>query len=62
MEITQIRYFLDAAQTQHITKSAQRLCIAQPALTKSIHNLENELGVPLFTHKGRNIVLTQYGE
>lgn len=62
MEITQIRYFLDAAQTQHITKSAQRLCIAQPALTKSIHNLENELGVPLFMHKGRNIVLTQYGE
>lgn len=62
MELSQIRYFLDAAQTQHITKSAQRLHIAQPALTKSIHNLEKELGVPLFTRKGRNIALTRYGK
>lgn len=61
MEINQLKYFLDAAQTQHITKSAQKLHIAQPALTKSIHNLESELGVPLFMHKGRNIALTQYG-
>lgn len=61
MELTQIHYFLDAAETQHITKSAQRLHIAQPALTKSIHKLEEELGVPLFMQKGRNIVLTQYG-
>lgn len=62
MELTQLRYFLDAAQTQHITQSAARLHIAQPALTKSIHKLEEELGVPLFTRKGRNIVLTQYGQ
>lgn len=62
MELTQIRYFLDAAQTQHITKSAQRLSIAQPALTKAIHKLEDELGVPLFVRRGRNIVLTRYGQ
>ena len=62
MELSQLRYFLDAAKTQHISKSAQRLHIAQPALSKSIHKLEEELGVPLFTHKGRNVVLTQYGE
>lgn len=62
MELTQIKYFLDTAQTQHVTKSAENLHIAQPALTKSIHNLEEELNVPLFTKKGRNIVLTQYGQ
>lgn len=62
MELTQIRYFLTAAELQHITKSAQKLHIAQPALTKSIHKLEQELEVPLFSRKGRNIVLTQYGE
>lgn len=62
MEFTQIKYFLDTARTQHVTKSAQNLHIAQPALTKSIHNLEEELNVPLFTKKGRNIVLTQYGQ
>ena len=61
MELTQIKYFLDAAKTQHITRSAQNLHIAQPALSKSIHKLEDELGVPLFTSKGRNIELTQYG-
>ena len=62
MELTQIRYFLEAAKTQHITKSAEALHIAQPALTKAIHKLQEELGVPLFMHIGRNIVLTVYGE
>lgn len=62
MELSQIRYFLEAAQTEHITKSADKLHIAQPALTKSIHNLEKELNVPLFTRKGRNVVLTPYGK
>ena len=61
MELSQIRYFLDTAMTQHVTKSAERLHISQPALTKSIRSLEEELGVPLFTRSGRNIILTQYG-
>lgn len=62
MELTQIRYFLETAKTQHITKSAEHLHIAQPALTKSIHKLQEELGVPLFMRRGRNVVLTQYGQ
>ena len=62
MEITQMKYFLEVAKTQHMTQSANKLHIAQPALTQSIHRLENELGVPLFLHKGRNIVLTEYGK
>ena len=62
MEITQLKYFLEVAKTQHMTQSAQKLHIAQPALTQSIHRLEKELGVPLFLPKGRNIVLTEYGK
>lgn len=62
MEITQIEYFLEVAQSQHITQSAERLHIAQPALSQAIKRLESELGVPLFEKKGRNIVLTQYGK
>ena len=62
MELTQIRYFLEVAESQHITKSAQKLHIAQPALSQSIHRLEKELRVPLFVSKGRNIVLTEYGK
>lgn len=62
MEINQIKYFLQAAETQHITKSAEILHIAQPALSRAIHRLEDELRVPLFVPKGRNIILTEYGK
>ncbi|MDE5946271.1 MAG: LysR family transcriptional regulator [Oscillospiraceae bacterium] len=62
MDFMQIKYFLEVAESQHITKSAKKLHIAQPALTKSIHKFEDELGIPLFTHKGRNIILTEYGK
>ena len=58
----QIRYFLETAKTKHITNSAKNLHITQPALTQAIRRLENDLGVPLFTAKGRNIVLTEYGK
>lgn len=61
MELTQLRYFLEVADSQHITRSANKLHVAQPALTQSIHRLQKELGVPLFVQSGRNIVLTQYG-
>lgn len=62
MELTQLRYFCAVAETQHMTKTAERLHIAQPALTQSIHRLEKELGVSLFTAKGRGIVLTECGQ
>lgn len=62
MEITQIRYFLEVAETEHMTRSAEKLHIAQPALSQSIHRLEREVGVELFAAKGRNIVLTEYGK
>lgn len=62
MELTQLRYFYAVAQNLHVTKTAEQLHIAQPALTQSIHRLENELGYPLFSAQGRNIVLTAYGK
>lgn len=62
MELSQLRYFLDVAETEHITRSAERLRIAQPSLTRSIHNLEEELNVPLFVPRGRNIALSEYGQ
>ena len=61
MEIYKLKYFYAAAQLQHITKAAESISIAQPALTQAIHSLEEELGVRLFTKQGRNIVLTECG-
>ena len=61
MELMQLRYFCEVAESQHMTRSAEKLYIAQPALSQTIHRLEGELGVKLFVLKGRNIVLTPYG-
>jgi len=61
MEILQLRYFCALAHNQHVTKTAEQLHIAQPALTQTIHRLEHELGVKLFRSSGRNIVLTECG-
>ena len=61
MELLQLEYFYAVAQNQHVTKTAEQLHIAQPALTQSIRRLEKELGIPLFRPSGRNIVLTEYG-
>ncbi len=62
MELQKLRYFYTVAKFQHMTKAAEYLCVAQPALSQSIKSLELELGVELFSKKGRNIVITSYGE
>ena len=62
MELQKLRQFYTVAKYQHITKAAAELYIAQPSLTQAIDSLENELGVRLFVKRGRNIVLTEYGE
>lgn len=62
MELTQLKYFLEVAKNEHVTQSAKKLCIVQPALTQAIHKLEDELGVSLFKTSGRNIKLTESGK
>lgn len=61
MNINDIEYFLDVAETQHMTKSARRLHVAQPAISRSIAHLEAELGAKLFEREGRGIRLTPEG-
>lgn len=62
MELKQLQYFMRAAELEHITKAAGDLMVSQPYLSKVIADLENELGVPLFDHKGRSIVLNPCGK
>ncbi|NLY80329.1 MAG: LysR family transcriptional regulator [Lysinibacillus sp.] len=62
MEIQQLEYFKVVAETEHMTQAAEMLNISQPALSKSISNIEHEIGVPLFDRQGRSIVLNRYGK
>ncbi len=61
MELTKLRYFCAVAELGHVTRAAEEIHIAQPALTKAIKQLEEELGVPLFYKQGRNVRLTPFG-
>lgn len=62
LNFTTLLYFQKTAELQHMTNAAKELHIAQPALSRSIRGLEDELGVTLFEHYGRNIKLTKNGE
>lgn len=62
MEIEQLQYFKTVATMQHMTRAAEILSISQPALSKSISNIEQELGVPLFDREGRSIYLNRFGQ
>ena len=56
-----MRYFLEVAESEHVTHSAQKLRVSQPSLTQAISRLERELGVQLFEPEGRGIRLTEAG-
>lgn len=62
MELLQLHYFRTVARLEHMTKAAQELRIAQPALSKTISRLEEDLGVPLFDRQGRQIRLNMFGQ
>lgn len=62
MELKQLDYFLMLTQTLHFRKAAEKLYIVQPALSKQIKSLEEELGVRLFERSQRRVQLTPAGQ
>ena len=62
MTITQLRYFMIAAQMENLSGAAEALYITQSSLSKKIASLEKELGVPLFDRKGKSVRLNAAGE
>ncbi len=62
MDLKHLRTFATVAEQGSVSKAALRLRIAQPALSRQIINLEQELGVQLFERVGRGLLLTREGE
>lgn len=62
MDLLQLKYFKTVAKFENVTKAANELYIAQPALSKTISHLEKELGVNLFDRRGKYIHLNEYGK
>jgi len=58
MEIRQLKAFLVIAETQTFTAGARRLNITQAAISMQIRQLEDELGIQLFTRTPRRVIIT----
>src|SRR6266550_774718 len=61
MELRHLRYFVAVAEDLNFTKAAGKLHLAQPSLTRQIHNLEAEIGVRLLNRTKSRVALTEEG-
>jgi DNA-binding transcriptional LysR family regulator len=62
MKIEQLRYFLEAARQEHLGRAAVKISISPSAISRSISELERELGRELFVKRGKNVALTNHGK
>ncbi len=62
MTLTQLRYFRALAQIGNYHRAAEKLYISQPALSRTITQLEKELNLALFEKSGRSVILTAGGQ
>ncbi len=61
MHLDQLRYFLEVAKYEHLSKAAKRLGRTPSAVSHSLASLQSELGCELFQKRGKNIFLTEHG-
>src|SRR5260370_6353034 len=62
MELRHLRYFLAVAEALSFTKAAAQLRVAQPALSRKVQDLEDEIGVDLLRRSSRGVTLTAEGK
>ncbi|MGN6099645.1 MAG: LysR family transcriptional regulator [Devosia sp.] len=61
MEMFQVRYVLAVARELNFTRAARSCNVSQPALTKAVKGLEQELGAPLFHREGKQVLVSDFG-
>ena len=61
MDLNQVTYFLNLAQSLNFTEAARQSGVSQPSLTRAIQRLEDELGGPLLYRDGKDTRLTALG-
>src|SRR5829696_1227564 len=62
LDLRLVRAFVVVAEELHFTRAANRLYVAQQALSRDIHRLESQVGTPLFARSTRRVTLTADGE
>jgi DNA-binding transcriptional LysR family regulator len=61
MELRHLRYFIAVAEEENVTRASQRLHVSQPALSRQIHDLEDEIGFKLLERRAKSVHLTEAG-
>jgi len=62
MELRHLRYFVAVAEEENVSRAASKLHVSQPGISRQIHDLEDEIGFPLFDRRGKSVRLTASGK
>jgi len=62
MELRHLRYFVAVAEEENVSRAALNLHVSQPGITRQIHDLEDEIGFPLFERIGKSVRLSPAGK
>lgn len=62
MELRHLRYFVAVAEEENVSRAALKLHVSQPGISRQVHDLEDELGFPLFERTGKSVRLTAAGK